>query len=149
MGGYFHQLQEESDFVLNFFKLLSVVFCWYHWIIFYLQKRILVDSIVRAHTVWSSPESFSVVFLISSSSVQIGWVCSFAFWRSSYNYFLLMNVVWSDKFVSVLAFNVSSLFNRVSFWFWQWDMYNCCVKNVFIISNTSLQVYIWIKRNKM
>lgn len=89
---------------------------------------IIVGLIVWAHTVWSHPKSFSVFCLIDSSSMKIGWFCSFSSLRSLHNYFLFMNVICSNKFMSSLAFNVLNLFNRVCAWLWQWDMYNCCLK---------------------
>lgn len=123
-----------TDFVLNFLTL------WVLWSVLPIPLGhvlsaaeinpllVIVSLIVWTHNVWSHLKPFGILCLIDSSNMKFGWFCSFSFLRSSYNYFLFMNVIGSSKFVSIFAFNVMNLFNRVSAWFWQWDMYNCCLK---------------------
>lgn len=109
---------------------------------------IIVGLIVWTHTVWSHPKSFSVFCLIDSSSMKIGWFCSFSSLRSLHNYFLFMNVICSNKFMSSFAFNVLNLFKSLCLAL-AMRYVQLLFKNVFIISNISLQVHIWIKRKKM
>lgn len=105
-----------TDFVLNFLTL------WVLWSVLPIPLDhvlsaaetnpllVIVSLIVWTHNVWSLLKSFGILCLIDSSNMKFGWFCSFSFLRSSYNYFLFMNVIGSSKFVSIFAFNVLNFF---------------------------------------